>query len=388
MSGAQIVASNAATPDAFALVKAAGGAACAARSCVLVVDDENGPRQSLRMLLKELYDIRLASGVDAAYRILDEEPVELVITDIRMPGGSGLDLLRRVRQTHPEVQVILLTGYGQLDTAMEAIEFGACAYLEKPFDNNVLLEKVDAALEKGRAERERRAMERLALQANRFETVGRLVSGTMHDLGSPLSVIGSHLDLVLSERMPEAAQRRLETMRQQVQHCNELVRSTMNFLRQSPDSRTLFTLNAVVSSCLDVARPLLGRGRTELSVELEPELAPCLGELVLVRQAILNLVTNSCQAMHRQGPPRRITIRTWEARPWVSVSVEDTGPGIADADAQRIFDTLFTTKAEQGTGLGLAVVRHVMERHGGTVHVETPSSGGARFVLRFPASTL
>ena len=152
---------------------------------ILVVDDENGPRQALRMLLKEEHDVLLASSVAEAMVVLAQTPIDIIITDIRMPTETGLDLLRKVRQHYPEVEVLILTGYGELDTALEAIEYGAFAYLEKPFDKDLMLQKIRACAEKHKQDQNRRALEYLALEANRFETLGRLVSGTLHDLGTP-----------------------------------------------------------------------------------------------------------------------------------------------------------------------------------------------------------
>ncbi|MCC6144510.1 MAG: hybrid sensor histidine kinase/response regulator [Candidatus Hydrogenedentes bacterium] len=385
MQGARIVSPNFTSDDAYLKTSVQVPEDTHEYSArILVVDDENGPRQALRMLLKEDYDVLMASGPAAARDCLAEEKVDLVITDIRMPDGSGIDLLRHIRSCYPDVQVILLTGFGQLTTAMEAIELGAFAYLEKPFDNLMLLKKVEGSLEKRRAERERRALEYLALQANRFETVGRLLSGTLHDLGTPLSVIGSHIELMRRESLSGTVERRLDIMESQVQHCHDLVRCTMNFLRQAPDPRAQFTLNSVVSTCLDVARPLIARQQIVVQVSLDPNLSNCEGNLVLIRQAVLNLVTNACQAMERQPWERLLTIRTWNEDGLACVCVQDTGAGVPPEHQRRIFDALFSTKAESGTGLGLAVVSHVVRQHGGFVRLETPPEGGARFVLAFP----
>lgn len=364
---------------------------------MLVVDDENGPRQALRMLLKEEFSVYLAEGVDSALKILEAEQIDIIITDIRMPNQSGLDLLREAKRRYPDIQVIILTGYGQLDTAVEAIEGGAFAYIEKPFDNTVILEKIQACLRKQRQEHARRALEYLALEANRFETMGHLVSGAMHDLGTPLSVIATNLDLLLS-RMAERnmdigtapdkqdLRKRLETMRAQVKHCSDLVRTTMSFIRRSPGSRVNVSLNNVAEMCLEVARPFLVSHCVAPETELAPGLQNFQGDLVMVRQAVLNLIYNASQAMNDQDYTRQIKLRTWMEPGYVGLSVEDTGPGVLPEDRERIFETLYTTKGKNGTGLGLTVVKHVMEEHGGEVWLEHPPMRGARFVLRFPAS--
>ena len=354
------------------------------RATVLVVDDENGPRQALRMLLKEEYNVLTADNVPRALGVLGEQQVDAIITDLRMPGLSGIELLRQVRKLFPGLQVIILTGYGQLDTAMAAIDHGAFAYIEKPFDNEFMLARVRACLAKKKEETEHRALEEIAFQANRFETLGRLVTGTMHDLGTPLSVIGTHLEMLLSKTGCDNLEGRLRTMRAQVEHCTDIVRTTMNYLRQTPGKSAPFSLNAVAMACFEVARPILAKENILTELDTDRSLPMLIGEVVLVRQAVLNLVTNAVQAL--QGPEYsgRIRLRTWAEDHWVCLAVEDNGPGIPKSCRNHIFDALFTTKADRGTGLGLAVVRHVMEHHNGEVILEDPEEGGTRFILRFP----
>ena len=351
---------------------------------ILVVDDENGPRQSLRMLLNETYHVILASGVDEALAMLEHNDVDIIITDIRMPRKTGLDLLREVRVRHPHIEVIVLTGYGALDSAMTAIDYGAFAYVEKPFDNEAMLEKIRACEAHSREQRERRLMAERAVEANRFETFGHLVSSTMHDLGTPLSIIGTHLDLIVANPGKANLDQRIETMRSQVRHCNELVHSTMRFLRQPKTPKSRFKLNTVIELCLDVARPLLLRHEVLVLAGLSPSIPSCEGDLVLVRQAILNLIYNACQAMCEQEQPRQLEIQTWNEEGHVCVAVRDTGPGVPEEDREHVFETLYSTRPE-GTGLGLALVRRVMEQHGGQAIVAPHAGRGARFVLRFPA---
>ena len=354
------------------------------RGRILVVDDENGPRQALRMLLKEEHDVFLASSVAAALSFLETDTVDIVITDLRMPQQTGVDLLREVKTLYNQIEVIILTGYGELNTAMEAIEYGAYAYLEKPFDSRVMLTKVEACLDKKRREQERRALEYLAIEANRMETLGRIVSGAMHDLGTPLSVLGTHIDLLKHDPHRHDLNKRLDTMTAQVQHCNDLVRMTMNFLRHSNQERAPFSLNGAAKMCIEVAKPLLLSHNVALVADFDTALPACEGDLVLVRQAILNLIYNACQAMEGQSDPRQLRLETRYDNGHVCLAIQDSGSGIPVEHRDHIFDALFTTKGNKGTGLGLAVVQNVMERHGGTVYLEESASRGARFVLAFP----
>src|SRR5437879_9712841 len=101
---------------------------------VLVIDDEIGPRESLRMLLKPDYNVQTADCVDAGIRLLKEKQPDTVVMDIRMPGATGIEGLRKIREIDPHLSVIMLTGFGALETAQEALRLGANDYINKPFD--------------------------------------------------------------------------------------------------------------------------------------------------------------------------------------------------------------------------------------------------------------
>lgn len=363
------------------------GKSTGAISHVLIVDDENGPRQALRMLLKEDYAVHLAPNVAEALDLLKQEPIGLVITDLRMPEQSGVDLLRETKRVRPDIQVIIFTGYGQLETAMKAVEYGAFAYVEKPFDNDVMLDMVKSAIRKHQHERERHTFEQLALEASRFETLGRLVSGMMHDLGTPLTVLSSHIELLMMNPDRDDLLRRLDTMKGQVQYCAEMAKSTMNYLRHDANPSRTVDLNEVLMMCLKFAAPLLREQRVDLEQELEETLAPMNCDVVLMRQAIMNIITNACQAMSTQENERNLNITTWAEGDRVCLSIEDSGPGIPEELRESVFETFFSTKGQSGTGLGLGVVRNVMRRFNGTVDLQNGRHGsGACFVLRMPVA--
>lgn len=354
------------------------------RGRILVVDDENGPRQALRMLLKEEHDVYIAPDVPVAQQILSDHEIDMVITDLRMPKLSGVHLLQWSKTLFPEIEVIILTGYGELDTAINAVEYGALAYVEKPFDADEILRHIEVGLEKRRHDIERRQLEELALEANRFETLGRFVSGMLHDLGTPLSVIGSQIDLIGYQAEEQLPNERLGTMRTQVNLCSDIVRTAMNFLRHETQRFTIVSLNDIAQSCIDVSKAITMEHSVKVETEFDENLPMCEGDYVLLRQALLNLITNACQAMEGQEEDRFIKVKTWREDETLYLSVHDNGPGIPAKDRAKVFNTFYSTKGERGTGLGLAVVRNVMDRHRGNVVIGENGERGALFSLRFP----
>lgn len=358
---------------------------------VLVVDDENGPRQALRMLLKETYTVHVVDSARAALEVLEKEPIGVVISDIRMPKVSGVDLLQMIRERYDNVQVVMMTGYGELKTAMKSVEFGAFSYIEKPFDTDIMLDTVAAAYARFTQDRERRALEDLALEASRFETLGRLVSGTMHDLGTPLTVLNSQLELMSMklDREPADLEKRIATMRSQVAYCTEITRNTMDYLRHEKGVSGPLSLNELVSTSVSVARPYFRETSVEYHLDLTANLPLILVESVLVRQSIMNVMNNACQAMAEKTEvgKRNLYIRTSLDEGMVVLEIEDSGPGIAPVVREHIFEMFYSTKGDKGTGLGLGVVSNVMSRCGGGVAlVEGRQGSGACFRLSFPAT--
>jgi response regulator RpfG family c-di-GMP phosphodiesterase len=123
------------------------------RAHVLIVDDERGPRESLRMILSPSYDVRLASNGAEALEILHTTPVDVVTLDLAMPGLRGQELMRAIRIDFPDVEVIVITGHGSLESATEAIRHGICDYLQKPFDVVQVTAAVYRALSRRRGRR-------------------------------------------------------------------------------------------------------------------------------------------------------------------------------------------------------------------------------------------
>jgi putative two-component system response regulator len=118
------------------------------KETVLVVDDEAGPRESLRMILKPLYEVHTASGGQEALDLIQNKDIDVVTLDLNMPGRLGIDVLKEIRELKPNTEVIVITGYGTLNNAQEAIRFGAGDFISKPFNVAEIISIVSKAFER------------------------------------------------------------------------------------------------------------------------------------------------------------------------------------------------------------------------------------------------
>ena len=181
---------------------------------ILVIDDEMGPRESLRMLLKPNYKAHTADCVEAGIKLLKEKSPDTIVMDIRMPGVSGIEGLRQIREIDPHLSVIMLTGFGALDTAKEALRLGANDYISKPFDAHEMQQVIDRNVERTRAHRtsesaaaeikelNNRLLQQLA-QKERLASLGQASAEFVHDLGNPLTIVWGYVQL-LAKRLEKS----------------------------------------------------------------------------------------------------------------------------------------------------------------------------------------
>src|SRR6266550_3487138 len=220
---------------------------------ILVIDDEMGPRESLRMLLKPDYQVHTADCVEAGIKLLKEKQPDTIVMDIRMPGMTGIEGLRRIREIDPHLSVIMLTGFGALETAKEAVRLGANDYISKPFDATEMREVIGRNVERTRIQRasenaaaeikelNARLLKQLA-QKERLASLGQASAEFVHDLGNPLTIVWGYVQLLAKkleqsekrngngEGTPsESSAKELNIIEQNVRLCRELLTMWQNY---------------------------------------------------------------------------------------------------------------------------------------------------------------
>jgi PAS domain S-box-containing protein len=227
--------------------------------------------------------------------------------------------------------------------------------------------------------------------ADRLKSMGELAAGLAHEINQPLGAIANYAEGCLaqlgthSSELADELRGPLERMLQAALRGGAIIRRARRFSQLKPQPLTHENLNELVASVEPLFRMEARRRGIDLSVVSDAQL-PCIPvDSVQIQQVLTNLIQNAFDALE-QTPRyrRRVRITTRSLVPhFVSVSVADTGPGITAEQAGRIFEPFFTTRAE-GTGMGLAIARGIVETHGGSILVETNSDGGATFTVQLP----
>jgi len=236
-----------------------------------------------------------------------------------------------------------------------------------------------------------RAREETLAKSEKLRALGQMASGVSHDLKNILHPLSGYLQLAeraLKRDKPEDAKDLVAKARQSLMRGVQTIERLRDYGRQSSDSKPeAIDLNQLVTEAVDVARPrMVGAGRAACAVDVDlGSPRAVMGQSGDIVNALVNVMVNALDAMSSSGGT--LTIRTGSEGDSTWVEIADTGPGISLEVQARIFEPFFTTKGDEGTGLGLAMVHACMQRHGGSVKLESTVGEGTRFVLSFPRAT-
>jgi two-component system, NtrC family, sensor histidine kinase HydH len=334
---------------------------------ILVVDDEEMFLSLyVDILQDEGYSVATARNGREALERVEKESFQLVLSDIQMPELDGLGLLKAVRAAHADVEVVLMTAYGGLQSVVQALRLGAYDYIVKPFPRDVLVATVHRALEKQRLARELRMAQAELIKREKLAAMGSVSGWLAHRMRNPLNVILMCAQY-LRARFDGGDERQEVALaiEEKVRTLEEMTRDFIRFSRSYQPALSEDSLPEVVEQALHN----VSSGRWIKSITVEKNFEPGLPSVALDRgllgEALDNLLNNALEAMEGSGT-LRVDVR--RGGRGVLLDISNTGRPMPEDVRRRIFDPFFTTK-ENGTGLGLAIVRRVVESHGGQVSV-------------------
>jgi signal transduction histidine kinase len=368
---------------------------------ILVVDDNEPARYTKSRILREAgYEVVEAATGDDALRLVVERMPRLILLDVNLPGVDGWEVCRRLKADPATASVAVLqvsaTHVREEDT-VRALEGGADASLTEPIEPAVLVATVRALLRARLAEdalRDALAREQTtraaAEAANR--TKDEFLATLSHELRSPLGVILTWVALLRSGRIDDAGKSRaLEAIERNTRHQAKLIEDLLDVSRIISGKMRLdvgvVNLPEVVDAAVEGVRHAADAKGIQLEVLRGATVGPVSGDPARLQQVIWNLLSNAIKFTPLSG---RVAVRVERVDSQAQIQVTDSGRGIDPAFLPHIFERFrqadpSTTRSEGGLGLGLAIVRHLVELHGGTVRAESDGFGqGSTFTVRLP----
>jgi signal transduction histidine kinase len=381
---------------------------------LLVVDDEQLILDLTAMVLRERgFEVHLTDNAQDAFEIIAAERPAVVLLDYVMPRVNGMVALREIRSRFPQTYVIMFTGKGSEEIAVELMKAGAADYLSKPFSNKILLERIENVLrlreielknlelleererlqteiKKWNKQLEQRVAEKTLelerahteiLQSEKLAALGHFSAGMAHEIRNPLNSISLFIQIMQNDLKdnPELLSY-AGKISQEVERIDEILIKLLATSKRSPFQLRSMKIQDVIDSILEKFSGQIELQGVDLVKQYETSPPPILADTEEVGQVFSNLFANSLFEMATGGV---LEVRLSHDEHNIMVRVRDTGGGIPAENQTQIFDPFFTTK-KNGTGFGLSVVLRIIKTYRGRIEVSSAPGEGTCFDIWFP----
>ena len=375
---------------------------------ILIVEDEKGSRVTLTALFEaEGYRVIACETAQEALGFLTAgESVDLVVSDLKLPDGSGLQILWALNKVNPDAVFILMTGHATVETAIEAVNEGAYAYHVKPLDIAALSNNIRNALhQRGLSIENRELLQKLQLTNAELEENNReleqaslaktqILATVTHELRTPLTSIVGYIDRMLEqdrvgvlndrqERYLERAQRNSWRLKALIDDLLDISRIESGSLEFAP---VVLDLGHEIQEVVRSMQTQIDEKHIQVLVTIPYTVNRITADRLRFSQVISNLLSNSCKYSPENAT---VAITAGEANGFVQIDVADTGPGISHEDQARMFTKFFRadnsqTRGTSGTGLGLFITKHIVEAQGGAIWLVSEVGKGSTFSFTLP----
>lgn len=368
---------------------------------ILVADDEQNITLTIGELLRRRgYKVEMAVSGQEALRYLQETEFDLVLTDLKMEGVDGISILEEVRRRSPLTISIILTGYASLESAIAAIRQGAYDYLVKPCPVEELIRTIQHGLEHRQIQlremKTRRELERLNAELEQLnlklramnEELAAFSYSVSHDLKAPLRAIDGFSRMLLEDysgRLDAEGQRLLKVVRTNTQKMGQLIDDLLTFSRVGRHQlmHSSIDMTELATTEIEELQARLAAGALETKIDPMPSVR---GDPAMIRQVVANLLSNAVKFSRGAEQPRVEMGGRREGSEHVYY-VKDNGVGFDMKYAGKlfgVFERLHNADEFEGTGVGLALVRRILHRHGGRVWAKSDPGKGATFYFSLP----
>lgn len=371
-------------------------ASAAAIARLLIVDDEAAQLRALcdTLELEGYAPTGFASPREALAR-LQADTFDLLLTDLMMPEMDGIELLRAAKGIDRDLAGIVMTGHGTIDTAVKAMQAGAFDYILKPFRLNQMMPVITRALDTRRLRRANRELEQRVLERTReLEIANRDLEAfsfsVSHDLSAPLRIIKGFCQAFMEDfgiAVPQEGQVMLHRVQEGAERMSQLIEDLLAFARAGRG-----TLAPARIPMRDLVRAVMAElaeqcpGRTlELAVAQLPD---GWGDAALIRQVLVNLLSNALKFTGTRAVVRIAVTGSTELEGEHVYSIADNGVGFEEAHAGKLFGVFQRLHGQErfpGTGIGLSIVKRIIERQGGRIWAQGRPEEGATFHFTLPA---
>jgi two-component system, NtrC family, sensor kinase len=362
---------------------------------ILILDDDDGVRIALQMMVRSLGGEAVgAATIEEAQKLVGAD-VACVLIDKNLGARTGLEFLSWLKASaHAGCDAVVITGYGNMQSAIEALRLGAADYLLKPIELETLAHRLAMLCERRRMIAERAQLQAQLMQNDRMAALGTLAAGVVHEINNPLTYVLSNLEFLVNappQPTPDGIAELMQLVEETLtgaQQMASVVGHIKSFSHHGEAQKKLIDLSALLEGNLKMSTVLI-RHRARVVRDFHP--APyVMGTEFQLAQVFLNLLVNASHAIPEgRANENEVRVRLSSGPDNTAVvEVIDTGSGMPPEVLKKLFQPFFTTKPKGvGTGMGLTICRNIIEAHGGRMGVESTVGKGSTFRVTLPGAS-
>lgn len=360
--------------------------------CVLYVDDEPNNLAMFKASFRFDYHILTALSGSDALEILGQNQVHVIIADQRMPEMSGVELFERLLEKHPEPVRILLTGYANIESVIEAINRGQVfRYVRKPWDDDDLRMTIDNACEIYRTRQTLKAKnkELETMNADLMRTneeLNRFVYSASHDLKAPLASIMGIVEVARMEGEEKEITYYLSLIERSVKQLETFIQNIIDYYKNNRYQEILTEIDFIglVNETINSFDFHPDKPQIEFNVQVQQPTV-FVGDDLRMRMILNNLISNAIKYQRKSEPRKHVDIRVQTAAESAQIRIGDNGIGIAAEYVEDIYKMFFrATETAAGSGIGLYIVKEAINKMNGRISVDSKEGQGTAFTVTLP----
>jgi len=365
---------------------------------ILIVDDEEDVRDVIAIALSDMgYEVYTAGNGEEALLSYKAVRPPIVLTDIKMPGMDGIELLRKIKLENPDAEVIMATGHGAMDLAIMSLKYEAADFITKPINIDVLevaLRKVhEKILMKRQLKEYTENLERLVREKTELQShlssLGLMIGSISHGIKGLLTGLDSGmylLDSGFSKSNQERITEGWEVVKLMVGRIRKMIEDILFYAKERDLSwERVDTLEFAREVAAVVEPKIKSQG-----IEFEKNFNPNIGNLKIdagyVHSALINILDNAMDACLKDESKKshKIGFCVKLQKNYIHFEISDTGIGMDEEVQKKLFTPLFSSKGDKGTGLGLFIANKIVAQHGGKIDVKSTPGQGSIFSVKIP----
>jgi signal transduction histidine kinase len=365
---------------------------------LLLVDDEKDIREVLVLPLSDLgYHIFEAENGKDALRIFKEIQPPIVLTDIKMPGMDGIELLQKIKHENPDTEVIMITGHGDMELAIRSLKCEATDFITKPINVDALeialRRATDRIIMRDKLREYTESLERLVREKSEMKShlssLGLMIGSISHGIKGLLTGLDGGmylLNLGFAKDNSNHVKEGWDIVKRRVAEIRKMVMDILFYAKEREPKLERVDLRNFVEEIAKELEPKMRSQKIQFVKDFDSDLGDFEVDRAYVHSALNNIIENAMDACVRDETRKvhRIVFGVKKRQDKLKFEISDNGIGMDSEAQEKLFTPFFSTKGNKGTGLGLFIASAVIEQHGGEILVKSKLSQGTMFRIIIP----